>query len=142
MPMWWSRGHPRSLGHAWRAAGDQLKRDVRAEVREAAREIMERSRQFAPVDKGNLEAAHNLRTRRSNSTSLEIDISVGGSVGGVNVSQYAMIMHEGEYNVGELSQAKAAALGVFVGPKFLERALEEGEPKVIQALERLLGRFG
>lgn len=142
MPMWWSRGHPRSLGHAWRAAGDSLKRDARAEVRQAAREIMEQSRKYAPVDKGNLEAAHNLRTRRSNSSSLEIDISVGGSVGGVNVSRYAMLMHEGEYNIGALSQAKADALGVFVGPKFLERAMEEGEPKVIRALEKLLGRFG
>ena len=142
MPAYWSGPTPRSLGQRWRAAGDDLKRQARQEVIKRAREVMELSKAQAPMDLGNLEAAHRLDVRQSNSNQISINIAVGGFRGGVNVSDYAMEMHEGSYNLGPRSVAKAAANGKFVGRKYLERALEEKEGSIIQALENLLGGFG
>jgi hypothetical protein len=42
-------------------------------------------------------------------------------------SDYAIAMHEWDYELGEQSQRKEAASGVTVGQKYLERALSENE---------------
>ncbi len=49
-------------------------------------------------------------------------------------SDYAMVMHAGEYNLGPASAQKQAASDVTVGRKFLERAATENE----EALKALI----
>lgn len=91
--------------------------------------IKVRSQDFAPVDRSNLEVAHNVATQAAGG-SVKTTISVGGTVDGVNVDNYAAWTHEGDYNLGPKSQAKADASGQPVGPKYLERAFREREQAI------------
>ncbi len=54
-------------------------------------------------------------------------------------SDYAMYMHELQYNLGEKSQEKEnASLGIKVGRKYLERALTENDKAFASYIERKL----
>lgn len=76
----------------------------------------------SPVDEGNLEEAHKVVTRANGSDKRTLDIVVGGTVNGVDVDQYATVMHESDYKLGPKSRLKQAQSPYIVGPKFLERA--------------------
>lgn len=101
--------------------------------------ISARSRALAPIDEGNLEASHDVTTERAGGQ-VRTTVSVGGIVNGVDVDGYAVRMHEGDYNLGPLSRAKAEATGQPVGQKFLERAFIEQEGKVADAIADALAK--
>lgn len=96
-------------------------------MREEANEIKEISIKQSPVDTGELEAAHRLIINRNQTDKAHYTIEVGGTINGVNVEDYAEIIHEGIgwTKLGERSMAKQGRVAPYiVGEKFLERALE------------------
>lgn len=115
--------------------------NVALRASEGAREALERGSQkirvkaidYAPVDEGNLEEAIKTESNRDGihgrkTFSVYVDDTAPGTRAN-NVGQYATIMHEGVYKLGEKSQEKDAGRGV-VGPKYLERALDDLEDEI------------
>jgi len=49
-------------------------------------------------------------------------------------SSYAVKMHEGDYNLGPLSQKKAAKVGVGVGRKFITRAIDDNTQRINECM--------
>jgi hypothetical protein len=86
--------------------------------------LMEESMKRAPVDEGMLEASHEREVTQGETA----DETVGYVYIPSNApaSDYAMYMHENEYNLGERSQRKQDDNpNVIVGRKYLERALND-----------------
>lgn len=145
------------MGLRWKSrTGDQLanelersttvsRRESKRVMRAGAKEVLEASRQMAPIDDGELEAAHELQVVRLNKDDITIEITVGGVVNDVNVDNYAWIQHErlepfGDLRLGPRSRQKDMSNppNRRVGGKFLERAIEEIEPEIVAALAKVL----
>ena len=118
--------------------GKRAMRGVSAVMQEEGMKIRDKAREYAPVDKGNLEDAIRCDIDRNglNGRTLVyvyVDMDYPAGANGKTVGDYAMIMHEGltpygELNLGKYSQIKAATFAV--GGKFLERAIDEVAPKI------------
>ncbi len=113
-------------------------------LKKSATEVQKLARKYAPLDRGNLEDA--------------IQVISGNKIGrafaeyyvGVNeshpvperpdktVGDYALEMHEGEYDLGFRSQEKARKLGVEVGPKYLERALDDLKKPIVDNFQAVV----
>lgn len=132
---------------------DRTNKRALRHMRRVSQLVMKRSKEYAPVDwKGptpsdppghELEESHRVEEQYGNAGRLEATVVVGGMVGDVDVDLYATWMHEGGYNLGKASIAKAAGTGKLVGERFLERALEDYqddfEPLLDELFEGLLG---
>lgn len=112
-------------------------RGAREELQRGAIDIRDLARLYAPVDEGNLEdAIKEGKSRGSdgrNVYTVEVDESQDASTKDHPnrvVGDYAMKMHDGVYNLGPLSEAKAEETGLPVGRKFLERAMEDMEDSI------------
>lgn len=98
-----------------------------------ADKIVKEAQLNAPVDKHNLEDAIHKEKSYEDRGRMRVDIVVGGTVRGVNVDQYAMLIHENYagMNPGAGTLAKQAANpGRVVGEKFLTRAVDAQMPKI------------
>ena len=122
---------------------DRTSRGSREQMEQGAVDIRDLARLYAPVDKGNLEDAiktgkelHGAWERgvnRRNIFTVEIDedmpfekLNKNGTTTIGKVGDYSTRMHEDwTYNLGVLSELKAQQTGMPVGPKFLERAMED-----------------
>jgi hypothetical protein len=114
-----------------RNIGDRVQENARKTMHRAADRIVKRAALYAPVDQHNLEEAIEKRvTYEGKRNRLAIDVGIKPVVNGVNVEQYATIMHEGEYNLGPRSQEKADRTGAAVGPGYLTRAADEEKDKL------------
>lgn len=114
-----------------RNIGDRVHENARKTMHRAADRIAKRAAQMAPVDKHNLEEAIEKRvTYEGPKGRLAIDVGIKDSVNGVDVSQYAVIMHEGYYELGPKSEEKQVRTGVKVGRDFLTRAAKEEQEKL------------
>lgn len=101
--------------------------------------IVDRAKLFAPVDDQELEDLIHAEKGYESRGRLKIDIVVGGTVRGVDVDRYALLIHENYESMkpGPNTEAKRAANpGVYVGGKFLERAVDESAPKLEKAMIR------
>lgn len=99
--------------------------------------IVEEAKLNAPVDTHELEDSIRLDKGYEDRGRLKIDIVVGGMVRGVDVDQYAMLIHENYESMkpGPGTIAKRAANpGRYVGGKFLERAVDAQMPKLQKAM--------
>lgn len=111
------------------------------EMRAGADEIAELAAKFAPVDKGNLEAAIKVEEDRGGiNNRTRVYVGVDESVviddrDGKTVGDYAVIMHEGTYDLGPKSREKAARLGLKVGRKYLERAMKKLGPGIAKRIK-------
>lgn len=90
-------------------------------MRSKGKKIVKTAQSYAPVDKGNLEKSIQMQELFSKGA---VVFSVGDNESGVDVSDYALYMHEGQYNLGPASLAKDGGSGK-VGRKFLERAIDD-----------------
>ena len=101
-----------------------------------AEKVAQLARDYAPVEHHGLEEAITVEGDKSGINGRKVyrifvdenapELNEDGSPTGRLVGRYAGYMHEGsDYKLGKLSREKAAALGVRVGPKFLERAADE-----------------
>lgn len=113
-------------------------------MRRGAEDIRDLSREYAPVDEGNLEEAievgesvENFMGRSRNVEFVGVNPDKLGEGFTKYKYRYDIAMHEGSYNLGPLSQAKAQASGKQVGPKYLTRAWKELEPDLIAKAERI-----
>ncbi len=104
---------------------DDLKDKCVGIMRQLVQQFKAEAIKRVPIDEGMLE--------KSFSTKV-IDAALMDEVTGVVyvasnalASDYAIAMHEWDYELGEQSQRKEAASGVIVGQKYLERALSENE---------------
>lgn len=120
--------------------GERVTRGVATVMSEEGKKIAELARDYAPVDKGNLEDAiqveetnTGLNGRREVTVFVDESVAAGGDKA---VGDYALLMHEALYpygsagpddkrfQLGPKSQAKRAG-GKKVGGKFLTRALSD-----------------
>lgn len=105
--------------------------------------IRDLARKMAPVDTGDLEEAINVQTKQGRDwrgrfgfANVEIYIDSAAN----RVADYAYVMHEhlfpyGAYKLGPKSRAKQERnLEVMVGGKFLERAIMQREPGMIDRI--------
>lgn len=96
-------------------------------MEQATDKLLDESVKRAPIEEGFLEESHD----------KEVEKKMGEIAGHVFIpenspaSDYAVPMHEGEYNLGEYSTAKQAGQSEIVGRKYLERALNENKEKFI-----------
>ena len=85
--------------------------------------LLEESVKRSPVDEGFLEGSHEKTVKKSRILSnIEGHVFIPTNS---PASDYAMYMHEAQYNLGERSKRKQATLTVVVGRKFMERAFDE-----------------
>lgn len=121
------------------------RRQSKVAMRAGAKLILETSREQCPIDDGELEKAHSLDIVRLSKDNMEVEITVGGIVDGVDVDVYAFEMHEfqtpyGPIPLGLRSQIKNDRNhpNRFVGGKFLERAVDEHEEGIVSRIEATL----
>lgn len=107
-------------------------RGSREALERGAKDIKDLSVLHSPVDEGNLEDAHKiekgkgLRGRNHFTVYIDEDMSASDKEDSAKtVGDYAFEMHDGTYLLGTLSEAKQDEVGVRVGPKYLERAVDE-----------------
>lgn len=131
------------LARLLRQADKTARNEAFAAMRDATYEIKDISVKQAPVDTGELEAAHRVVINRNQSLKAHYAIEVGGTVNGVNVDEYAEIIHEGLgwSKLGPASLAKAATVApLIVGPHFLWRAFDGRVKDTIQRVEEAMYR--
>jgi hypothetical protein len=120
-------------------------RNIATKVPENARKVMHRSADRiekeakinAPVDKHNLEESIHQELLYEERGRLGIDVVAGGVVGGVDVSDYAALIHENypEDHPGPGTQAKRSQYpDHHVGGHFLDRAIDAEKPKLLKAM--------
>lgn len=107
---------------AMRHAAGTVPDAARKQMHRGSDRIVANAKKMAPVDRHNLEESIRKEKSYGDRGRLQIDIMAGGTVNGVDVDQYAVIMHESDYSLGKASRAKQAGQSEIVGPKFLERA--------------------
>lgn len=116
------------------ASTTKTRKESKIAMRRGAKAILEESKAGAPVDEHNLENAHTLSIVRLSKDNIELEITIGGEHGGRDVDEYAVQMHEGEYQLGEKSKLKNQSSPVPVGPYFLDRAIDNHEEDLLQTI--------
>lgn len=132
------------LGFHLKNVSRKASKGAAGEMRRAAYDVKELSVRMAPVDKQNLEKAHEVVERRGDRNRIEFSVEVGGFVGGRNVDEYALFVHENYGSVkrrgkGTIEKQKADP-SVEVGEKFLERAFEQVEKGIDDELADVFAR--
>jgi hypothetical protein len=124
-------------------AGERVKDGARKAMHRGADKIVKEARLNTPVDKGNLEASIVKDVNYVDRGRLQIEVVVGGFVGGVNVDEYAAEVHENydDENPGPRTALKREANpGRLIGSKFLERAIEDNREKIEAAAIAVIER--
>ena len=99
-----------------------------------ATQIEAESVKRAPIDEGHLQNSHRHEVEDSGTKiTARTYIPVNSPA-----ADYALPMHEADYELGEASKQKQEAVGVKVGKKYMERALWEGHEEYFGTLVRLL----
>lgn len=113
-------------------------------LRHSADDIADLAREYAPVDEGNLEEAIEVAEgtegflgRNRNVELIGVNPGKLGEGFGKYKFRYDVAMHEGSYNLGPRSRAKAASNGKQVGPKYLTRAWQDLEDGILAKARRL-----
>lgn len=142
---------PRAIVAKMAQVGERAEKGGAEALHKGAKEIQKRARMYSPLDHGGLEHAIEYYSDRSGINRRRVfyvyinpdapELNSRGEPTGRTVERYAMYMHEGDYNLGKRSQAKAASLGVEVGPKFLERAADEVMEELNDAIAEQLRRI-
>ena len=123
---------------------DRVRDNARGFMRRSADRIVEEAKILAPRDLYNLEEAIHIEKDYGTSGRLEIDIVAGGTVNGVNVDEYAAIIHENyeqiiveDGNPERRQGTKEKQMqhpDKVIGSKFLERAAKAEEKGLAQRM--------
>ena len=119
--------------------GEKVPDNARKTMHRAADRVVRNAKLMAPVDKHNLEESIKKEISYGFRGRLQINVTAGGFVNGVNVSNYVAEVHENysSFVPGPNTVAKQNANPqVIVGEKFLERALEQERTKLRQQMIR------
>lgn len=124
--------------------GERVVDNARKLMHASSKKIVDRAKLMAPVDDHQLEKSIHLERSVGERGRLVLTVTAGGVVDGVNVDDYATLIHENYESMdpGEGTlQKRAANPGVYIGEKFLTRAAEEEEDKLatrmIAAIRRI-----
>jgi hypothetical protein len=138
------RFDPRAIAATLLQIGERAEKRGAEALRKGAHEIQRRARNYAPVEHHGLEQAIEVSSDHSGINRRRVyyvyvdpdapELSASGEPTGRTVGRYLYWIHEGDYNLGKRSLAKSYALGVQVGPKFLERAADEVLDSLNQAV--------
>lgn len=108
-------------------------------MRTWADKIETKSKLQCPHDDGELEdSIHQEVMRDEGNKRLVIAIVAGGVVRGVDVDEYAVLIHENyegqlKHGPGKHTLEKIAANpGVVIGSKFIQRAVDEAKPRLVE----------
>lgn len=125
--------------------GERVVDNARKMMHASSKRIVDRAKLMAPVDDHNLEQSIHVERATGERGRLMLTITAGGVVNGVNVDDYATLIHENYESMtpGEGTlQKRAANSGIYVGGKFLTRAAEDEESKLatrmIAAIRRIV----
>lgn len=89
----------------------------------------------APQDEGLLDASITKEVGRDeDGCSVAIKVPSNSPA-----AQYALPMHEGQYNLGPISQKKQTRTGVTVGRKFITRGIDAGKAMFVTIIHKWLG---
>lgn len=106
-------------------------------MRSLCQHIKEETKKRCPVDEGHLEKDIHYRTKKGNhSVQGMVYVDMAGES-----RDYALKMHEDDYNLGEKSRLKESLHGVEVGRKYLERALLENKDEIEVEIIKTLREF-
>lgn len=136
----------RELKEALRHTGERVASTARKIMHSSADKIVEVAKIQAPRDKYNLEESIRKEVSYGERGRLQIDIKVGGTVGGVDVDEYAALVHENYNSMIEESEydkygkrrregtkeKQAQYPSYVIGEKFLERAADPYREKLRQ----------
>lgn len=132
--------------------GDRVMKNAARRMKQESERIEQLAKDYAPVDTGAIEDSIKIEPYREGGGRVSYMVYVDGSHTVVdefdrtkNVGNYAYMQHEGlvpakgggwtyNWHPGPETRAKMAALGVFCGPKFLERAADERESAVVESV--------
>ena len=109
-------------------------------MRTGADKIVVLSKLQCPHDDGELEDSIHQEVMDDGNRRLAIDIVAGGTVRGIDVDQYAVIIHENyegqlKHGPGKNTLAKMAANpGVVIGSKFIQRAVDASEEPLVKKM--------
>jgi hypothetical protein len=106
--------------------------NARKALHRLADAIVKQAQINVPHDIGNLEESIRKELKYGYRGRLSIDIVMGGIVNGVNVDEYALMIHESydDSRPGKNTQLKRQRHpGEFIGSKFLERAVDKYVPR-------------
>lgn len=106
--------------------------NARKAMHRMADAVVKQAKINAPRDRGNLEESIRKEVQYGYQGRLSIVIVMGGMVGGVDVDEYAIQVHENydDAHPGPTTEYKRTLYpGEFIGSKFLERAIKKYEPK-------------
>jgi len=128
-----------------RHTADRVVDSARGAMRRAAIRIRDEARINAPRDKWNLEEAIQIVRTVGTRGRLQLDIDIVPTINGVNVHQYALLIHENynsiivEPNSDPLArqgtkEKQAQYPGHVIGEKFLQRAAEKEQGKLTKHL--------
>jgi hypothetical protein len=123
-----------------RHAADRVKDGARKQMHRSADKIVTAAKLYCPEDEGNLVASIRKEISYENRGRLQITVVCGGEINGVNVDQYAVIVHEHYEGMlvkgpGKNTLAKMAANpGVYIGSKFIERAADDNKPRLLESM--------
>ena len=89
-------------------------------------------RKRTPVDEGHLTASITNETVRYEKSHAAVIYVPSNSP----ASEYAIAMHENNYNIGPDSQMKQAKTGKTVGKKYISRTLDENHDRIIRIIQK------
>lgn len=125
--------------------GERVVETARKRMHSAAQRIVKNAQLNAPVDDHQLERSIHVERSLGERGRLELTVVAGGTVDGVNVDDYATLIHENYSSMtpGENTRAKILANpDRVIGEKFLTRAAEEEEEglagSMIAAIRRVV----
>lgn len=122
-----------------KAAIDALASSTKTAMEDNMGDLARASSGAAPHDQGILDSSY--RTSVSGTIVVTGEVAFSATHDGAD---YAIIMHEGSYNLGPSSRAKPGGTGMSgnhypVGPKYLTRPLEGETPTYVKHIEEVVG---
>jgi hypothetical protein len=89
-------------------------------------------RKRTPVDEGNLTASitnETIEYEGSSATAIYVPSNAPAA-------EYAVALHENNYNLGENSQLKQMKTGKAVGKKYITRAIDENRGRIVSIIKK------
>tara|TARA_R100001086_G_scaffold249865_1_gene191431 strand:- start:667 stop:1110 length:444 start_codon:yes stop_codon:yes gene_type:complete len=126
------------LAREWGRGAPKVQDSIREELDEIGDLLVDEANKRAPFESGELEISHSYQVTKDGLDRWNLSVTAGGVVNGVNVNDYAIVIHEGRgsswNNLGPGSLAKNRKQKERVGEKFLERALIDNEELIESVL--------
>ncbi len=133
-----------------RQTGERARKNAARRMGQEAERIQQLARDYAPVDSEGIEESIRVEKEGGERIGERVSFTVfvdGDHIApdGTPVGEYAFMQHEGlvrakgggwtyNWHPGPKTRQKMAELGVFCGPKFLERAADEREQEIAESV--------